>query len=215
MGHRPIGGAPPVWMCFRLACKGADDVFSRLFAKLAANPDPTTIGRDALAAELKSGACVVVDVREPHEYAAGHIPGAVNQPLSRFDPGRLPAGKPVVLVCKSGARSAGALRRASMWTRRRPPLPGRNHGLAGARRRGRERLSAASSWRALLRRCGRVRRADSIWARPSLILLSSTIFASRMRSMISGSAVIAWKITPQSPPLERAAAAMDDESKSS
>jgi len=87
-------------------------MFSHLFAKRAANPDPTTIGRDALAAELKSGACVVVDVREPNEYAAGRIPGAVNQPLSRFDPGRLPAGKPVVLVCKSGARSATALRQA-------------------------------------------------------------------------------------------------------
>ena len=97
---------------FQTACKGADNMFSRLFAKRAANPDPTTIGRDALAAELKSGACVVIDVREPHEYAAGHIPGAVNQPLSRFDPGLLPAGNPVVLVCKSGARSASALRQA-------------------------------------------------------------------------------------------------------
>ena len=87
-------------------------MFSRLFANRAANPDPTTIGRDALAAELKSGACILVDVREPQEYAAGHIPGAVNQPLSRFNPGRLPTGKPVVLVCKSGARSAGALRQA-------------------------------------------------------------------------------------------------------
>jgi rhodanese-related sulfurtransferase len=58
------------------------------------------------------GACAVVDVREPHEYAAGHIPGAVNQPLSLFDPAELPTGKPIVLVCQAGARSLTALRRA-------------------------------------------------------------------------------------------------------
>ncbi len=87
-------------------------MFSRLFAKRTANPDSTAIGREALAEALRSGACVVVDVREPHEYSAGHIPGAVNQPLSRFDAGLLPTGKPVVLVCKSGARSASALRQA-------------------------------------------------------------------------------------------------------
>ena len=59
-----------------------------------------------------AGDCVVVDVREPHEYAVGHIPGAVNQPLSSFDPADLPAGKPVVLVCQSGVRSLNALRQA-------------------------------------------------------------------------------------------------------
>jgi rhodanese-related sulfurtransferase len=53
-----------------------------------------------------------VDVREPHEYAAGHIPGAINHPLSQFEPHHLPGDKPVVLVCLSGARSAKALERA-------------------------------------------------------------------------------------------------------
>ncbi len=87
-------------------------MFSNLFAKHAASPDAATIAHDALAEAIRSGACMVVDVREPHEYAAGHIPGAVNHPLSRFDAKHLPSGKRVVLVCKSGGRSANALRQA-------------------------------------------------------------------------------------------------------
>jgi rhodanese-related sulfurtransferase len=60
----------------------------------------------------EEGACFVVDVREPHEFAAGHIPGALNQPLSDFDPALLPKGKPIVLVCQAGVRSVTAWRSA-------------------------------------------------------------------------------------------------------
>jgi rhodanese-related sulfurtransferase len=70
------------------------------------------IAHDELAAVLKSEACVLVDVREPQEFSAGHIAGAINMPLSRFDPTRLPDDKAVVLICRSGARSAQALSRA-------------------------------------------------------------------------------------------------------
>ncbi|MGO9675095.1 MAG: rhodanese-like domain-containing protein [Methylocella sp.] len=87
-------------------------MFSGLFAKRAASPDATIIEHDALKEALRDGACVVVDVREPHEYSSGHIPGAVNHPLSRFDAKLLPSGKRIVLVCKSGARSSNALRQA-------------------------------------------------------------------------------------------------------
>ena len=54
----------------------------------------------------------LVDVREPHEYAAGHIPGAVNMPLSTFDPFALPKDKPVVLSCNSGRRTLQGLQAA-------------------------------------------------------------------------------------------------------
>jgi rhodanese-related sulfurtransferase len=54
----------------------------------------------------------IVDVREPHEFAGGHIPGAINLPLSRFRPDEIPAGKPPVLICQAGARSGAALRQA-------------------------------------------------------------------------------------------------------
>lgn len=61
------------------------------------------------AAELveRDGA-VLLDVREPDEWAAGHAPGAHHVPLGRLSPAALPAGRPVVAVCRSGNRSAKA-----------------------------------------------------------------------------------------------------------
>lgn len=65
---------------------------------------------------VREGAAVVVDVREPDEFAAGHIPGAINMPLSDFQPSKLPAmaGKTVVLNCLGGKRSAMALEKCSV-----------------------------------------------------------------------------------------------------
>ncbi|MCU0832730.1 MAG: rhodanese-like domain-containing protein [Rhizobiaceae bacterium] len=51
----------------------------------------------------------IVDVREPSEFASGHIKGAVNIPLSAFNPDRLTKARPVVVYCLSGMRSARAL----------------------------------------------------------------------------------------------------------
>lgn len=69
------------------------------------------IGAAELAALIEAGKALVVDVREPDEFAAGHVPGAVNQPLSAFDPAALPdpAGRTVVLNCQGGKRSGMAL----------------------------------------------------------------------------------------------------------
>ena len=54
----------------------------------------------------------IVDVREPGEFAGalGHIPGALLIPLGSLlkEKDRIQADKPVVLVCRSGARSAQA-----------------------------------------------------------------------------------------------------------
>ncbi len=53
----------------------------------------------------------LVDVREADEFAAGHVPGAINLPLSTFDPAQVPdeAGKELVVMCKSGKRAGMAL----------------------------------------------------------------------------------------------------------
>lgn len=64
---------------------------------------------DDLATASQTGACAIVDVREPSEFAAGRVPGARNMPLSRFNPAALPQDKPVILICQAGGRSARAL----------------------------------------------------------------------------------------------------------
>ena len=77
------------------------------------------IDADQLLA-LQSGGVPVIDVREPAEYAAGHVPGAVNIPrgVLEFEVDGHPAvncqqdsalahrDQPVVLYCRSGGRSA-------------------------------------------------------------------------------------------------------------
>src|SRR5919109_715476 len=68
----------------------------------------------AAVREQASNGAVVVDVREPEEWAAGHIPGAVHVPKSYLESrieGAVPdRGKHVVLYCASGNRSAWAAR---------------------------------------------------------------------------------------------------------
>jgi rhodanese-related sulfurtransferase/predicted transcriptional regulator len=48
------------------------------------------------------GLVVVIDVRPPEEYAAGHVPGAINVPLDRLEArlAKLPRRKEVVAYCR-------------------------------------------------------------------------------------------------------------------
>ncbi len=54
---------------------------------------------------------VVLDVREAAEFTTGHLPNARNIPLGELEKrlGDLPAGKPVLICCATGARSGRAL----------------------------------------------------------------------------------------------------------
>ncbi|MFF5187310.1 rhodanese-like domain-containing protein [Streptomyces sp. NPDC000345] len=59
------------------------------------------------------GDAVLLDVREAHEWQAGHAPGAVHVPLSSLDAGAgLPdaaQARPLVVICRSGNRSLQAV----------------------------------------------------------------------------------------------------------
>ena len=63
----------------------------------------------AVAAALAGGELSVIDVREPVEWDAGHIAGAVLIPLGEFADrvGELPDG-PLAIVCRTGSRSSMA-----------------------------------------------------------------------------------------------------------
>lgn len=58
---------------------------------------------------------MLIDVRDPDEYASGHIPGAINIPLSKIRGLSGKKEKPLFLYCLKGQRSrraAGILRKA-------------------------------------------------------------------------------------------------------
>jgi rhodanese-related sulfurtransferase len=60
-------------------------------------------------------AIVLIDVREPEEYAVERIHGALLYPLSSFDPRALPdpGERKLVFQCGSGMRSAKAMSRCA------------------------------------------------------------------------------------------------------
>jgi len=68
--------------------------------------------REATLDEVRerSADAVVIDVREPEEFANGHVPGAVNLPqadlATRLD--EVPRDRPLLVICQGGFRSLRA-----------------------------------------------------------------------------------------------------------
>lgn len=61
---------------------------------------------------IKSETATIVDVREPEEFRAGHVPNSINIPLGTITQqiDRLKGlSKPIILCCRSGNRSNQAL----------------------------------------------------------------------------------------------------------
>ncbi|MGH7519367.1 MAG: MBL fold metallo-hydrolase [Gemmatimonadales bacterium] len=75
------------------------------WAMLTSAPAVEKVGIDALQSPDRQS--LLVDVREPEEYLAGHVPGALNMPqadlASRLD--ELPRDRPLMIICQSGMRS--------------------------------------------------------------------------------------------------------------
>jgi rhodanese-related sulfurtransferase len=59
------------------------------------------------AASVPDGAWLL-DVREPEEWAAGHVPGATHIPMGEVGSrvGEVPQDQDVYVICRSGVRSA-------------------------------------------------------------------------------------------------------------
>ena len=65
-----------------------------------------TVSIDEFAAARADGS-PVVDVREPHEYVDGHVPGARLVPMGELPAraGELDRSRPIYVICASGNRS--------------------------------------------------------------------------------------------------------------
>ena len=66
-------------------------------------PEVDAAGAD----EMVAAGALLLDVREPDEWAAGHAPAAVHVPMGQLpgSVGELPTDRPIACICRSGARS--------------------------------------------------------------------------------------------------------------
>lgn len=73
-------------------------------------PSLHKLSPQAVRERLDSGRAVLVDIREPDEYARSHIKGAQSQPLSQWEKAHLTIDPDadVIFTCRSGMRTAGA-----------------------------------------------------------------------------------------------------------
>jgi rhodanese-related sulfurtransferase len=93
------------WGIILLLCLGISG------AGIGIASEVTGIGHAALLQQLQSGdKPLVIDVRTPQEYSAGHVPSAINIPHTEIAArlGEISQHKdqPVVIYCKSGRRAA-------------------------------------------------------------------------------------------------------------
>ena len=83
---------------------------------VSAQKDVRTIGMAEYQKIVDNpGNALIIDVREPDEYAAGHVPGAINIPRGLIEfqiwkqigfPAKNEVDKPVYLQCSSGNRAS-------------------------------------------------------------------------------------------------------------
>ncbi|NJL16969.1 MAG: rhodanese-like domain-containing protein [Nitrospira sp.] len=81
----------------------------------AAQKHVRTIGMDEYRKLVENpGAALIVDVREPQEFSAGHVPGAINIPRGRIESqiwdyvgssDQADKERPIILQCQSGKRA--------------------------------------------------------------------------------------------------------------
>ena len=64
---------------------------------------------EALEECKKTPNAVLLDVREVDEFLSGHIPGAMNVPLSGINKINIPKDKPLFVYCLRGSRSKQAV----------------------------------------------------------------------------------------------------------
>ncbi|MBY6129733.1 rhodanese-like domain-containing protein [Qipengyuania aquimaris] len=76
-----------------------------------------TVNAQQLATLVEAGEVVLIDVRTPYEFADSRIAGALNAPLTHFDPATIPVDttREVILYCGSSRRSGIAAERLAEY----------------------------------------------------------------------------------------------------
>lgn len=80
-----------------------------IWQRLFGSPAIDEVGPAEARARQEAGA-LLIDVREPSEWAAGHAPKARHIPLGQLSRhlSKLPRDREVLFICRSGNRSASA-----------------------------------------------------------------------------------------------------------
>lgn len=92
-----------LWLALRdLAAEQLDELERLATDYLGDRSQLDTIGRQELLERLDSGEVVVIDVRPEVEYAAAHVPGALNVPPDELEQrlAQLPPDREVVAYCR-------------------------------------------------------------------------------------------------------------------
>lgn len=91
---------------------------------------------------------VLVDIREPDEFARRHVCGALSRPLSIFEQAHLKIepGRDVIFTCRSGLRTVANCDRLAKGSRA-PPSSWRAALTPGLRRACRSTRTAKRLWR--------------------------------------------------------------------
>ena len=95
-----------IWLVLAAAVSGAILVWPLINRRLSGVPE---VGAIEAVQLLNRKDAVMLDVREPAEFSAGHAPNAKNIPLAQLDKrvGELEKlkNRPVVIVCQTGGRA--------------------------------------------------------------------------------------------------------------
>ena len=86
----------------RIAQRQYAEVERMVRTYLTAKDDLEPVSRAELLERAARGEVTILDVRPPEEFAAGHLPGALNVPLAELEARRkkLPRGREIVAYCR-------------------------------------------------------------------------------------------------------------------
>lgn len=111
-----------LWLLAWFACGTAPPPEPTPTRSVQTEPTSLVGHRDVTAKALhdakQQGEVQLIDVRSSHEFASGHVAGAINLPIEEFtlqDPrlSGLDKERPVYAICASGGRSSVAVRHLS------------------------------------------------------------------------------------------------------